>query len=123
MTVLYLCLAFLLPTGSIAWDIARTPRDGAWSPRPKRMYEAPFRQPGETLPHRPEGMQALKAEIALTPAAVEVLVVAPPVTLTTRKEHDDWRFNTTEWEIARESFFGDQPDDLAVQRVWAGVGR
>ena len=29
MTVLYLCLAFVLPLGSIALDIARTPRDGS----------------------------------------------------------------------------------------------
>ncbi len=115
-----LCLAFLLPAGSIVRDIIRTPRDGAWTPRPKRQYEAPYRQPGPDLPHRPEGNAALKAEIAQIPAGY---VPARPVSLHTRKDHDDWRFKTGEWEIARELFFADQPDDQAVQRVWAGAGR
>jgi hypothetical protein len=121
MTTVYLALAlgFVLPTISFAWDIAGTPRDGARTPRPKRMYEAPFRQPGKKLPTRPEGMASLKAEIALTPAGRHLVPDLPPP----RKEHDDWRFSTIEWEIARDSFFADQPDDRAVIREWQGAGR
>lgn len=133
MTAYYLCLALLLlPAGSIALDIVRTPRDGAWTPRPKRIYVAPFGQPGAPLPKRPEGMAALKAEIALTPPEdttvlkVEAVppgyVPAPPLHLRTRPKHVDW-LDTQEIEKVWDEHFADQPDDQAVQRVWAGVGR
>src|SRR5262245_26500809 len=37
----------------------------------------------------------------------------------TGKDHTDWRFDTDEWHIARESFFAEQPEDMAVMRVSA----
>jgi len=87
--------------------------------RPKRLYEAPFRQPGPPLKKRPEGKQALKAEIALTPPGY---VPAPPVVLHTRRSHVDW-LNTQEIELRWQEHFADQPDGLAVQREWMGAGR
>ncbi len=118
MTVLILCLAFLLPTGSIARDMLRDTTSRP-QPRPKRMYEAPFRQPGGKLPARPEGMASLKAEIALTPPGQHRVPELPPA----RKDHDDWRFSTEEFHIAWESWFEGQPEDQAVVYAWAGTGR
>ena len=117
MTVLYLCLGLLLPVSSFAWDIARTPRDGAPKPRPKRQYEAPHHEPGETLPKRPEGMASLKAEIALTPPGRHRAPELKPI-----KAHPDWAWNTTEFEVAWDDFFAGQPVDQAVVYEWAGAG-
>jgi len=107
-------------------------RESKPAPRPKRMYEAVQVRPSLLLPVRPEGMASMKAEIALIPEGfsrprvVEVAEVidappgyvpAPPVKLRTRKEHEDWRFDTVEWVIARDSWFEGLPDDRAVMKV------
>lgn len=77
----------------------------------------------ERLPKRPEGRQALKAEILLAVDADPVLIPAPPVHLHVRREHDDWRFDTDEFQIAWDAFFDGEPEDEALQRTWTGNGR
>lgn len=85
---------------------------------PVAPYEAPFREPGSALPERPPGMASFKAEIQLTPAGRHR---APE--LRVRKAHQDWPWDTAEFEMRWDSFFEGLPDDLAVHREWAGSGR
>lgn len=95
-------------------------------PVPAYVYKPRVHSRGPILPHRPEGMQSLKAEIALTPEGrhrAEDLVAAPPVNLHPIKDHDDWRFSTDEYRLTFDRHFEGQPNDQAVQRVWAGAGR
>ena len=108
----WLCLAFLAPLASFTWDIRRTPRDGAWTPRPKRQY------PGGPLPRRPEGKAALKAEIALTPPGRHRAPELKPI-----KTHPDWPWDTQEFEMRWDTFFDGLPDDAHVIKPWAGAGR
>jgi hypothetical protein len=88
-----------------------------------KPYEPLMRVYGGELQPRPEGLQALKAEIAHTPEDRPelVLVPAPPVKLRTRKRRPDWDFNTDHHRQVVANWFEGMPDDLAVQRV-AHVG-
>lgn len=117
MTAAYLFLALLLPTGSIAWDMLRDTNSKP-EPRPKRMYQAPHREPGETLPKRPEGMASLKAEIALTPPGRHRAPELKPI-----KAHPDWPWSTQEFELRWDAFFDGLPDDAHVVKDWVGTGR
>ena len=80
-------------------------------------------QPAAPLPKRPEGRAALKAEIAASTSDNLPVLADRPVGASGKRHDPDWRFRTDEWEIARASFFEGQPQDQAITRPWAGVGR
>lgn len=88
-------------------------------------HAPPTFKPGYVVPSQ-------RAEWAADFAAVREEIAAeqpnhigrPPMNLhTSGKAHDDWKFNTAEWEGFRDSFFEDQSDDQAVVYTWAGAGR
>lgn len=134
MTVLYLCLAFLVPAGSIALDMLREGRSVEPAAVAVRPYSALFRQPGAKLPHRPEGMASLKAEIAKAPTSTvhversvliglpaDGFVATPEWRMPKHRKTPDW-IKTDEHKFAWSDFFADEPDDLAIQRKWDGAG-
>lgn len=137
MTVVYLLLGFFLIAGEFGRTIwrevrieraeaeARTHRVG----RHRAAEVATVVEPLEKLPRRPEGRQALKAEIAqaeyvemtFTPVRFEEPApFNPKPTVPRWNVAQDW--HTGEFEIAWQEFFGQEPDNLAVSREWAGVG-
>lgn len=135
MTVLYLLLGFFLISGEFARTIfnemANEADEAAARAIPTPVGRHRVAEVATVLPKRPAGRAALKAEIQhaenvdiqLVPARFET--PAPVHFHPTHPEwqdSDDWRFNSGEWQMAWEDFFGQEPDNLAVSREWAGVG-
>ena len=93
------------------------------TPEPIGPYVALHRAQGGPLKERPAGKAALKAELAKAPPSTDLVVIDRPTGASGKRHDPDWKFRTDAWEQVRDSWFADQPDDLAVVRPWVGVGR
>jgi hypothetical protein len=128
-------LVLLFAALLFAGVVALLPPDRIDPPyKPRHSAIAARRQPGATLDPLTLALPPIEASpltdvdlhrvIAALSTSDNLPVLAERPTGASGKRHDlDWRFRTDEWEIARASFFEGQPQDQAITRPWAGVGR
>lgn len=121
MTPLILTAAFAFVAWLFVYVCATTQPAPEPTARHRASVVAVYRpptigQPAKALPRRPDGRQALKAEMR------HVYVPAKVPSLRIRKERPDWAWHTDEHKHVWTSFFDGQPADQAVQMVEAGRG-